>query len=104
MRPENYENVKLVPILDAAYALWCKLENLKKQATKRCAQINKERYLFKTIMCPLGDKCPKLKKHRWPNSSIKTVTKFGANCPYAHQMNELRFPEEYDSKIAVAKN
>ena len=43
MRPENYENVKLVPILDAAYALWCKLENLKKQATKRCAQIIKEK-------------------------------------------------------------
>jgi len=133
MRPENYENVKLVPVLDAAYDLYMKLEGLKEKAEKQCRKIvkekerlklerdralnadtfvsgdddsrgNKERYLFKTIMCPLLDRCPKLKKHRWPNSLIKTVSKIGANCPYAHAMNELRFPEEYASKIACAKN
>jgi hypothetical protein len=113
MIPENYENVKLRPILDAAFALYTKLEGLIDKANKQCLKIkkeklrlenerdralnndtffsgdddsrgNKERYLFKTIMCPLLDRCPKLKKHRWPNSSIKTVTKIGANCPYAH--------------------
>ena len=33
-----------------------------------------EKILFKTIMCPLREKCPKDKKPRWPTSNIKSVT------------------------------
>lgn len=29
--------------------------------------------LFKTIMCPLGDKCSRVQKIRWPYSNIKTI-------------------------------
>lgn len=65
---------------------------------------SKTKILFKTIMCPLGDTCPKVKKARWPSSSIKAVTQFGANCPYAHHMMELVFPETLNTKIAVTQN
>jgi hypothetical protein len=58
--------------------------------------------LFKTIMCPLGDNCPKVRKSRWPNSSIKSVTNFGAMCPYAHHLMELEFPETLKTKISAA--
>lgn len=64
----------------------------------------KVKVLFKTIMCPLGDSCTKVKKARWPSSSIKAVTQFGANCPYAHHFNELVFPETLNTKIAVTKH
>lgn len=29
--------------------------------------------LFKTIMCPLKDKCSRVQKIRWPYSNIKTI-------------------------------
>jgi hypothetical protein len=58
--------------------------------------------LFKTIMCPLGDACPKVRKARWPNSSIKSVTNFGAMCPYAHHLMELEFPETLQTKISAS--
>ena len=54
-------------------------------------------------MCPLKDSCPKVRKSRWPDSSIKTVTKFGALCPYAHHLMELEFPESLHAKIAATK-
>lgn len=60
--------------------------------------------LFKTIMCPLGDTCSKVKKARWPNSSIKSVTNFGALCPYAHHLMELEFPETLQTKINASKH
>jgi len=47
--------------------------------------------LFKTIMCPLKDRCSKVQKIRWPYSSIKSIVRFGANCPYAHHGMELNF-------------
>lgn len=59
--------------------------------------------LFKTIMCPLKDKCPKVRKNRWPSSSLKTITQFGAMCPYAHHLMELEFPETIQSKINATK-
>ena len=34
----------------------------------------KEEHLFKTIMCPLKEKCNKIKVPRWPTSNIKTHT------------------------------
>lgn len=33
-----------------------------------------EKILFKSIMCPLKDKCSKVMKPRWPSSNIKSVT------------------------------
>lgn len=44
-------------------------------------------------MCPLRDKCDKIMKPRWPTSNIKSFTKFGEHCPYAHHPMELNFPE-----------
>lgn len=54
-----------------------KLIETKKQTCKRVFMDDlesKTSFMFKTIMCPLGDACPKVKKARWPSSSIKTVT------------------------------
>lgn len=48
--------------------------------------------MFKTIMCPLKNECPKFKNLRWPSSSLKAITKFGKDCPYAHHPMELQFP------------
>lgn len=39
--------------------------------------MTKEKILFKTIMCPLREKCPKSKVPRWPTSNTKSFTKFG---------------------------
>jgi hypothetical protein len=47
------------------------------------------RKLYKTIMCPLKTDCPKVKMLRWPSSSVKSNTKFGKDCPYAHHPMEL---------------
>lgn len=59
--------------------------------------------LFKSIMCPLGDRCPKDNRARWPKSDIKTVTPFGEKCLYAHHYNELEFPETLKTKISAIK-
>jgi hypothetical protein len=47
------------------------------------------RKIFKTIMCPLKDSCPKLKKRRWPYTGSKSHSKLGIECPYAHHAMEL---------------
>jgi len=60
-----------------------------------------ERILFRTIMCPLKDKCPKIKKPRWPTSNTKSFTKFGEECPFAHHPMELQFPESIVTKISA---
>lgn len=52
-------------------------------------------------MCPLKDRCPKVRKKRWPDSGIKTTKKFGELCPYAHHLMELEFPETVHFKIAA---
>ena len=59
------------------------------------------RKLFKTIMCPLKDACPKLIPPRWPSSKHKSITRFGKNCPYAHHPMELQFPQTLDMRIAA---
>lgn len=116
MPQEDYKNKKLIPILDEALDFYKELMSRKTNAEKKLKFIEKtkqklieskklagdtvtvddegkEIVLFKTIMCPLGDSCSKVKKARWPNSSIKSVTNFGALCPYAHHLMELEFPE-----------
>lgn len=50
------------------------------------------RKIFKTIMCPLKDSCPKKLKQRWPYTLLKTHEKLGKDCPYAHHAMELAFP------------
>ena len=57
------------------------------------------RKIYKTIMCPLGDTCPHVRKLRWPSTNIKSNTKFGKKCPYAHHPNELQFPQTLDIRI-----
>jgi hypothetical protein len=54
-------------------------------------------------MCPLGDKCPRVQKIRWPYSNIKSISKFGETCPYAHHYMELQFPETIQSRINATK-
>jgi hypothetical protein len=60
----------------------------------------KEKILFRTIMCPLKEKCNKAKMQRWPQTNIKSNTKFGEECPFAHHPMELMFPESIMTKIA----
>lgn len=48
-------------------------------------------YLYKSIMCPLKDKCPDATGPRWPNSNINTISQMGRKCPYAHHYSELHF-------------
>lgn len=60
-----------------------------------------EKCLFRTIMCPLKDKCPKIKKPRWPTSNTKSFTKFGEECPFAHHPSELQFPESIMTKLSA---
>ena len=55
-------------------------------------------------MCPLGNNCPKYKSLRWPASAIKTTTKVGKDCPYAHHPMELQFPQTLNMRIKGNKN
>lgn len=71
-----------------------------KRSTTRADLSKNEKILFKTIMCPLKERCSKVQNHRWPISNIKTVKKFGENCPFAHHPMELNFPESIVSKLA----
>ncbi len=52
-------------------------------------QVAHTKELFKTIMCPLIKSCPNDIRQRYPNSSHKSITQFGAACPYAHHPMEL---------------
>lgn len=130
MPAEDFTKGKLLPILEEAYHLWKDLDTRKERAEKECKRIEKlkqkmisekktameatlqsadpdekaQTYLFKTIMCPLGDACSKVRKARFPKSSIKSVTQFGAMCPYAHHYMELQFPETHQNKINATNN
>ena len=128
MPSEDFENLKLLPILREAYDLFHMLDSRKSEAEKKIKDIEKAKkklietkkqtekrmfmdeiesktsFMFKTIMCPLGDACPKVKKARWPSSSIKSVTKFGALCPYAHHLMELEFPATLETKINASES
>ena len=65
----------------------------------------KDRYFkfFKTLMCPLKDQCPFIQP-RWPSSDINASVPYGAKCPYAHQISELKFEQEIKEKIKLRKN
>jgi hypothetical protein len=57
------------------------------------------RKIFKTIMCPLKDSCPKLKKQRYPYTGVKSHAKLGKDCPYAHHAMELQFPQTINMRL-----
>ena len=61
---------------------------------------NYAKELFKTIMCPLLDKCPNDCRPRWHKSGERTTTPFGKKCPYAHHYMELEFPQTLKTKIS----
>ena len=45
----------------------------------------------KSHMCPLRDQCPDDIRPRWPNNDNKSILPFGAKCPFAHHVFELKF-------------
>mmetsp|Transcript_25437 Transcript_25437/g.19187 ORF Transcript_25437/g.19187 Transcript_25437/m.19187 type:complete len:279 (+) Transcript_25437:580-1416(+) len=119
-RPEeDFENKKLLPVLEETYQLIKTIEGIRNDINKQIKNIQKsqktlkvreksfskykkaqtmvdttrEKILYKTIMCPLREKCGKVKTQRWPTSNTKSFTKFGEECPYAHHPMELTFPE-----------
>lgn len=125
MANEDFDKAKLKPILEEAYRLIMlldernenknstiqklekekeKLKDLKKEWKNQSRiedRLENESILFKSIMCPLGDRCPKDNRARWPKSGTKTVTPFGDKCLYAHHYHELEFPETISTKIAA---
>lgn len=117
MAQEEWDKPKLIPILTEAYNLLIAIEGKTTEAEKKYKQLQKAKeklrakhkqlqefhsvddqannvgFLFKTIMCPYRDKCPKDRRSRWPKSGLTNVTQFGSACLYAHHPNELQFPE-----------
>ncbi|KAL4498453.1 hypothetical protein ABPG72_013259 [Tetrahymena utriculariae] len=59
------------------------------------------RELVKNIMCPLGNSCPGYVGPRWHVSSIKSCVPIGANCVFAHTMQELKFNTEIKAKKSI---
>jgi hypothetical protein len=122
--PEDFENPKLSSILQEAYTLYMELDQRRSKAEKKIKEIEQAKkkmieqktqtlkatldpqtkVLFKTIMCALGEQCPKLRRQRWPDSALKSVTNFGSLCPFAHHLMELEFPATLSSKIAAAES
>lgn len=128
MKAEDFENIKLKPVLEEAYNLLAALEKIGSQAKMDIQKLEKEKKkltdkqkhiqtlssiedqalnsksLFKTIMCPLVQTCPNDTRARWPMSSDKAVTQFGQKCPYAHHPMELQFPQTLTTKINAISN
>lgn len=75
-----------------------------KRSQTRLDTFSKEKILYRTIMCPLKDKCPKDMRPRWPTSNTKAKTKFGEECPFAHHPMELTFPESIITKLSASYN
>ena len=46
---------------------------------------------IKSHMCPLRDQCPDDIRPRWPFNDNKSILPFGAKCPFAHHVFELKF-------------
>ena len=71
-----------------------------KRSQSRADMTKGEHILFRSIMCPLKEKCPRDQRPRWPTSNTKSNTKFGDDCPYAHHQMELKFPESIVTKLS----
>lgn len=54
----------------------------------------KEKKIYKSMMCPLKDRCPGDIRPRWPMSNTTAHTKMGSKCPYAHHPSELHFEQQ----------
>ena len=129
MPGENFDHIKLLPILQEAYQLVEQIEAQEKTVIKEIRKLEAKKeelmerkknqasmqlsiedmaanskQLFKTIMCPLVENCPNDTRQRWPKSSDPCVTQFGSKCPYAHHPMELTFPQTLQTKIhAIGK-
>ncbi|EGR34470.1 hypothetical protein IMG5_010580 [Ichthyophthirius multifiliis] len=82
------------------------LESQSKFSTSKFSNITVSTYasrreLVKSIMCPLGNKCPGIVGPRWHISNVKTCVPIGANCPFAHTIQELKFQKEIESKKQI---
>ena len=54
----------------------------------------KDKKAYKSMMCPLKDRCPGDIRPRWPMSNTTAHTKMGSKCPYAHHPSELYFEQQ----------
>lgn len=57
----------------------------------KSAEAERKLFNYKSIMCPLRDRCPDDVRPRWPNTETKSISKLGSGCPYAHHYSELHF-------------
>lgn len=125
---EDFENMKLISVLKEAYELVYAIEKHRKETDKKIRALKKgqttlrtkvrgfsiykrtqskvdttkEKIIFRTIMCPLKDKCPKINNHRWPITQQKTTKTFGSDCIFAHHPMELRFPEALLTQLSAS--
>ena len=60
--------------------------------------------IYKTIMCPLKEKCKNDNRPRWPKSATFNFQQMGETCPYAHHVSELKFPETLSTRIMAIDN
>lgn len=58
----------------------------------------------KSIMCPLGEKCPDFSRDRWPMTNKKGIKPFGEQCPFAHHPFHLRFEAQEESEKKQLEN
>lgn len=112
LHAEDFKNKKILPLIEEAWALLNaikkrqndldeRIDDLEDDNTKEARRLRKQeadRKVFKCMMCPLGENCPKDKRQRWPSSSIRTTTQFGKECLFAHNVNEIFF-REYTSAV-----
>lgn len=54
------------------------------RSMKSTSAERREKKVYKSMMCPLKDRCPGDIRPRWPMSNTTAHTKMGAKCPYAH--------------------
>ncbi len=69
------------------------LEDDNSEEARKKRKLETDLKIFKSIMCPLGENCPKDKRLRWPSTNIKCTTQFGKECLFAHNVNEIFFKE-----------
>lgn len=103
LKPENFKNPKIKPLLEQAWDLVNYIKkrqkfidsNIKDLQTQKNEEEEQKNQLlmFKSIMCPLKESCPKDQRLRWPASSIRATTQFGTQCLFAHHTSEIYFPQ-----------
>jgi len=108
---ENFNDAPNARFLEDVYILLMFLESQEKDLKKSIREVenllehdqSKTRSKMfkeksKTMMCPLGDSCSEDIRPRWPNTNIKTISRFGSKCEFAHHVFELKFKNELQAK------